>query len=123
MTDITDLGCWFWVLGFIVWLLMLWALRAGLDRVEASLEARARQARDCDQEPHPLPGFDQPESVGEIIGRYMDAPIYGDVTIRGRKYRFDRVQPPELWRALGPNEGWLAPGIVYVALLSTFPPM
>jgi hypothetical protein len=112
--DISEMGSLFWVLGFAVWVLMLLALRAGLNRVEASLETRAR-------EPHretvalSRPQFDQPESVGEIIGQYMEAPIYREVIIRGRKYGYERVQPPGIETKLASNERCLKPGVVYVS--------
>jgi len=112
--DITDMGSLFWVLGFGVWVLMLLALRTGLNRVEASIEARAREARREAAAP-PRRQFDQPESVGEIIGRYMEAPIYREVIIRGRKYRYERVQLPGIGPTLASNERCLKPGVVYVS--------
>jgi hypothetical protein len=112
--DLSDVGPMFWVWGFAVWVLMLYGLRAGLDRVEASLETRARESRV--EEPGPLPlRYDQPESVGEIIGRYMGAPIYGEVTLHGRKYRYDRVQSPEMGARPAVDECCLRPGVVYVS--------
>jgi hypothetical protein len=112
--DITDMGSLFWVLGFGVWVLMLLALRSGLNRVEASIEARAREPRREAIAP-PRRQFDQPESVGEIIGRYMEAPIYREVIIRGRKYRYERVQLPGIEPTLRSNECCLKPGVVYVS--------
>ncbi len=112
--DISEMGSLFWVLGFAVWVLMLLALRTGLNRVEASLDASAHESRH--EAAAPLrPKFDRPESVGEIIGHYMEAPIYREVIIHGRKYRYERVQPPGIKTNLASNERCLKPGVIYVS--------
>ena len=112
--DISEIGSLFWVLGFAVWVLMLLALRTGLNRVEASLEARALESSRETFAP-PRPQFDQAESVGEIIGRYMEAPIYREVVIRGTKYRYERIQPQGIETKLASNERCLKPGVVYAS--------
>jgi hypothetical protein len=111
--DISEMDSLFWVLGFAVWVLMLLALRAGLNRVEASLDTSERETRRETLAPQ-CPQFDQPESVGEVIGQYMQAPIYREVIIHGRKYGYERVQPPGIETKLASNERCLKPGVVYV---------
>ena len=95
--------------------LMLWALARGLDEVEASLEFNAQglpRPREFAQR------VSLPDVVGDVIGNYMDAPIYRKVTIDGVDYFFDHIQALEDTTALHPDERYLAPGIIYVSTLT-----
>jgi hypothetical protein len=94
-------------------LLVLWWVRNGLDGVEASLlEARSHQpaigaTSACQGR------FDKPDMVAEVIGQYMDTPIYRRIVKAGVDYEFDHIDPPGGSISRRPNERYLTPGIVY----------
>jgi hypothetical protein len=94
---------------------MLWALSKGLSNVEASLETKTQRSPPIHRQVL-IPNFREPDAVGDIIGRYLDTPIYRKITVDGVDYQFDRIQPPEhITTTLHANEHCLGPGIVYLA--------
>lgn len=56
------------------------------------------------------------DSAGPVIGEYAEAPIYSEVVFKGMQYRYDRVAPRSYSKAIGANELFLVPGIVYRAV-------
>jgi hypothetical protein len=101
-------------LEIILWvglLFFFWALKEGLGRVEADIDAlgianNARALRSS-------AAFHQPEQVAQNIGTYFDMPIFRYVLIQGRSYQFDRVCPPEHRTMVEQEERCVAPGLVY----------
>ncbi|NEX59756.1 hypothetical protein [Noviherbaspirillum galbum] len=91
-----------------------WALKDGLGSVESDIEKlgvlngskpeglATRRAR-----------FIVAEQLVEPIGSYMGAQIHRYAIISGKRYRFDRVQPPGMAIALDADERYLEPGLVY----------
>jgi hypothetical protein len=106
------------LLPLLLWagfLLVLWWVRNGLDGVEASLlEARSHQpakgATSADQG-----RFDKADMVDEVIGQYMDTPVYRRIVIAGIDYEFDHIDPAGCAISHRPKERYLTPGIVYAA--------
>lgn len=96
------------------WLLMLWALKTGLDHVESTLAVDDPPSA-CQSRQLGVPGFDRPDAVGDVIGCYMGAPIYQTVTIGGIDYSFDHIQPSDAAFSPGPDECCIEPGVVYIA--------
>lgn len=97
-------------------LFFFWALKEGLGHVESDIESlgllqNGKQTL--------LQGgraqFDPPERVAEPIGSYRDAQIYRYAVIRGQWYQFDRVCPPDSSMALGTEERYVEPGLIYQA--------
>ena len=103
----------------VLWIGLLfffWALKEGLGHVESDIESlrmlpNARHSFNRSGQTQ----FARPERVAEMIGTYHDAHIYRYAVIQGRVYQFDRVCPPESEMALGEEECWVAPGLVYQA--------
>ncbi len=89
-----------------------WALRDGLNHVEAELDARRGEEADV-RFTMSIINFDRAEDVREQIGRYRDAPIYRFATISGRIYQFAHILPCESFSLLQADERCLAPGLVY----------
>ena len=54
------------------------------------------------------------DAVGEVVGRYLDAPIYGSLGFKGMKYEFACVVPPTYKRRIDRNELYLEPGLLYL---------
>jgi hypothetical protein len=48
------------------------------------------------------------------IGRYQDREIWGSVTFKGMRYRFDRIVSEGDRERISARELYLAPGLVYV---------
>ena len=95
------------------WLAMLWLLKAGLDHVESTLIVEDEPSL-CPVNNPQAPSFVRPDTCGEIIGHYLDAPIYRDISIDGVEYRFDHVHPEATALPVTPEERSIAPGIIYV---------
>ena len=53
------------------------------------------------------------DAVGEVVGRYLDAPIYHSLGFKGMKYEFAGVVPPACERWIDENELYLEPGLLY----------
>jgi hypothetical protein len=51
------------------------------------------------------------EAIGDYAGRH----IWGSVTFKGMRYRFDRRATPRERERIRAGELWLEPGLVYVA--------
>ncbi len=94
--------------------LLLWALKDGLGRVEADLEALGLSNRTPLRVGGTIPHYSRAERLIERIGTYCDQPIYAYAEIGGRTYRFDRVCPEGTIPMLRDNERCLPPGLVYV---------
>ncbi len=98
---------------FVFWggmLGMLWILKMGSTLAESSLKktkpiSKPRKIR-------VVPTFRAPDSVGNIIGQYMNNPIYCKITINEKDYHFNRIEPL-LDSNLKANEWIVGPGIVY----------
>jgi len=91
---------------------MLWILKAGLDHVESTLtvdEVSSRQISAVAESPQ----YARPDICREVIGWYLGAPIYRDISIDGVAYCFDHIQPPAAV-AIAQDERCIAPGLVYV---------
>lgn len=54
------------------------------------------------------------EAHSAPIGRYQDREIWGSVTFKGMRYRFDRVVSEKERERISARELYLAPGLVYV---------
>lgn len=92
-----------------------WALKDGLGRVEADIESLGMiKAANAPSVTAALPaGFARAERMEEPIGSYMGKEIYRFAIIGGKRYRFDRVQPPSLHIAIDADERFIEPGLVY----------
>ena len=55
------------------------------------------------------------DAIGDVIGRYRDAPIYGSLAFKGMRYEFAGVVPPTYPRRIDENELYLEPGLLYLA--------
>jgi len=55
------------------------------------------------------------DAIGDVIGRYRDAPIYGSLAFKGMRYEFAGVVPPAYPRRIDENELYLEPGLLYLA--------
>lgn len=104
------------LLELILWvglLFFFWALKEGLGRVEADIDAlgvaNARRAFAAAGST----GYYHPEQVAQQIGSYRDMPIFRYVMIQGRSYQFDRVCPPECRDGVDQDERCVEPGLVY----------
>ena len=53
------------------------------------------------------------EAHSGAIGRYMGNEIWGDVTFKGMRYRFDHIARARERERLGARELYLPPGLVY----------
>ena len=53
------------------------------------------------------------EAHSEPIGEYRGHPIWGSVTFKGMRYRFDHVIDGRLRERIAPGELFLEPGLVY----------
>jgi hypothetical protein len=96
-------------------LLELWWVLHGLDGVEASLlkggsDQPAKGAASSDQA-----RFDKADTVDEVIGQYMDTPVYRRIVIAGVDYEFDHIDPPGCAIGRRSKERYLRPGVVYAA--------
>ncbi|MDB5728517.1 MAG: hypothetical protein JWQ00_1722 [Noviherbaspirillum sp.] len=94
-------------------LFFFWALKDGLGRIETDLDAlglldTGQQSLDA------TPGFVQPDSMLEPIGRYQDELIYKYAVVNDQHYRFDRVQPKPPQGRLHEGELYVRPGLIYV---------
>jgi hypothetical protein len=85
-----------------------------MDSLEASQEQSAGRLNQAPARSL-IPHVDNPEQVSEVIGRYMDAPIYRSVTIGGMDFQFDHIQSLQHFVTLAANERYLEPGVVYIA--------
>lgn len=59
------------------------------------------------------------DAIGEVVGRYLDAPIYHSLGFKGMKYEFAGVVPAGYKRRIDENELYLEPGLLY--LTSPYP--
>lgn len=55
---------------------------------------------------------------GDVIGRYLDAPIHGSLGFKGMVYEFVGVVPVHYRRRIEANELYLEPGLLYVTSAS-----
>ena len=56
------------------------------------------------------------DAVGEVVGRYLDAPISRSLAFKGMKYEFAGVVPPAYQRRIDENELYLEPGLLYLTV-------
>lgn len=49
-----------------------------------------------------------------VVGRYLDAPIYGSLSFKGMVYEFAGVVSDHYQRRIDENELYLEPGLLYV---------
>ena len=105
---------YFIILLWVGLLLLFWCLSKGLAEVEASIELNLERAERATPQPT-MPDFDKPDAVADVIGQYMNTPIYRKVTIGPMEYHFDRILMPGDYQPLASNERSIEPGIVYVA--------
>jgi hypothetical protein len=54
------------------------------------------------------------EAHSEPIGEYRGHPIWGSVTFKGMRYRFDHVLDARKRERIEPGELFIEPGLVYV---------
>lgn len=104
------------VIELLLWaglVFFFWALKDGLSQVEPDLEEFGAKADAARNAAGGLPHYDQAERVHELIGRYLDTPIYQYAMIGGQYYRFDRVCPAGTGASAQENERCLAPGLIY----------
>ena len=61
--------------------------------------------------------FRQPDAVGDIIGQYMNTPIYCKITVGKDEYHFSRIENAisQLCN-IEPDEWLLEPGVIYSRL-------
>ena len=59
-------------------------------------------------------GLQALEAHAPAIGTYMGREIWASVTFMGMVYRFDHIVPAARREAIGPQELYLEPGLVYV---------
>jgi hypothetical protein len=97
-------------------LLLFWGLKDGLGKIEAEIETLGLLRKEqLPENSTSSPIFAIPEETADMIGIYLDAPIYDYVTIEGERYVFDHVHPVnQIGVSLKENERCLAPGLVYV---------
>jgi hypothetical protein len=57
--------------------------------------------------------LDALEMTGEVVGRYLDASIYGTLGFKGMVYEFVGVVPVHYQRRIDENELYLEPGLLY----------
>lgn len=91
-------------------LAMLWMLKTGSSFVESSFKKTKRVNRP--RKIHMLPSYRAPDAVGNIIGQYMNEPIYCRITVEDKDYYFSRIEPL-IDPTVKANELILEPGIVY----------
>ncbi len=89
-----------------------WALRDGLNQVEADLAAQSQAKPAADLGGLPT-CFDCPDQLSEPIGKYRDAQIYRIAVIDGRPYQFQHILPWGSFSSLVAGERCIAPGLVY----------
>lgn len=54
------------------------------------------------------------DRTGEVVGRYLDAPIYASLGFQGMVYEFAGVVPERYQQRIDENELYLEPGLLYV---------
>lgn len=103
-------------------LFFFWALKEGLGQVESDIESLGLLQNGRQTAGHGGRGnFEHPERVVEPIGSYRDAQIYRYAVICGQWYQFDRVCPPGISMALGAEERYVEPGLIYQACADARP--
>jgi hypothetical protein len=101
------------VIELLLWaglIFFFWALRDGLNQVEAEMEPPELA---FEQAISILPSFDRPDRLSEPIGRYRDAQIYRIAVFEGKSYQFQHILPWESLAFLVTGERCIAPGLVY----------
>ena len=100
---------------FVLWLgfgFTVWALRASLSELEREIALRKTTLTN----PGQTPASDSiPQQLTELIGYYLDAPIYRYAVIEGRSYRFDYICVKDQASQLSIDQRWIMPGLAYVA--------
>jgi hypothetical protein len=89
-----------------------WALRDGLNQVEADLAAK-NQRKPASEVANSPAYFDRPDQLSEPIGRYRDTQIYRIAVIEGKPYHFQHILPWGSFSSLLAGERCIAPGLVY----------
>jgi len=89
-----------------------WALRDGLNQVEADLAAQGQPKATTESAELPT-CFARPDQLSEPIGRYRDAQIYRLAVIDGKPYQFQHILPWGSFATLLAGERCIAPGLVY----------
>ena len=56
------------------------------------------------------------QARSEPIGEYLGGPIWGSVTFKGMRYRFDHVLDARCPERIAPGELFIDPGLVYVVV-------
>jgi hypothetical protein len=92
-----------------------WALKDGLGSVEADIESLGmlKSGNAANLTAAPPEGMSCAERMEEPIGSYMGKEIFRYAIIGGKRYRFDRVQPPFLHLPIDADERFIDPGLVY----------
>jgi len=110
----------FGLIELVLWgglVFFFWALKDGLTHIESDIGS-PELAEDKNfpgkHQPAHLKQCVCPEHLLELIGSYLDAPIYRYAFIDGRKYQFDRICVPENIARLDRDERWVTPGLVYL---------
>lgn len=101
------------VIELLLWaglLIFFWAMRDGLGDVESALDdpdlgTHAHEGEGCQ--------FDQPDTLLDAIGSYLDRPIYRYAVIGGKYYQFIHILTGDAIAAHDERERFLAPGLVY----------
>ncbi|SNS77263.1 hypothetical protein SAMN06265795_106126 [Noviherbaspirillum humi] len=101
----------------ILWaamLVLLWAMKDGLGRIESEIQASGPAGRNLRSNWAEAPAFVQATDLEEQIGILGDAPIYRYAVINGECYQFDHVLPARPSAVLRADQRCIAPGLVYV---------
>jgi hypothetical protein len=85
---------------------LYWGVMTQLERWESPESLRRHGAI--------IKHLDALEMTGEVVGRYLDAPIYGTLGFKGMVYEFAGVVPVHYQRRIDENELYLAPGLLYL---------
>lgn len=88
-----------------------WTLRNRLNQIETEIESIGVFATNQNMAAVGL-RYDMPERVFDVIGSYMDAPIYRFAVFNGEQYQFDYIRPQAL-DDLQPEHRCIRPGLLY----------
>ena len=89
-----------------------WMLRDDLNNQKIELETQKRNA-DWRIANILLSHFDRADTLSELIGRYLDKPIYRSAVINGTPYKFKHILPQGSFSIMNAEECCLEPGLVY----------
>lgn len=101
----------------ILWaglLFLFWALKDGLERVEAEVQSNEPGGAGIGMFPtKSRPTFIRPTDVDELMGHYRDMPVYRYARIGNERYQFDHVLPDIDSASLNEDQCLIEPGLVY----------